>query len=158
MAEDKMAIICFSGDLDKALATFNLATGAAASGMEVTIFFTFWGINLLKKPRGRRGASSLLGRMFDWMMPSGPDRLPLSKFNMAGLGPFFMKKQMRSKKVQAVSEFLALAREMGVKFVACIMSMQVMEIPEEDLIDGVEFGGVAAFLQEAANAKISLFI
>ncbi|HHY93411.1 MAG TPA: hypothetical protein GX513_00140 [Firmicutes bacterium] len=156
--KDKVAIIVFSGDMDKAFAAFNIATGAAASGMEVTMFFTFWGINMLKKPRERRGASSVLGKMFDLMLPKGPSRLPISKMNMAGLGAYFMRRQMAAKRVQPLSEFISMAKELGVKIVACNMSMEVMEIPREDLVGVDEVAGVAAFLREASEAKITLFI
>lgn len=155
---DKVSIICFSGDLDKALAAFNIANGAAASGMEVTMFFTFWGINMLKKPQGRKGASSLLGKMFDVMLPKGPAKLPISKMNMCGIGAAFMRKQMKNKKVQSLPEFIQMAKELGVKIVACTMSMDVMEIPREDLVGVDEFAGVASFLKEASESKVTLFI
>ncbi|NPV52585.1 MAG: hypothetical protein HPY71_03570 [Firmicutes bacterium] len=155
---DKVSIICFSGDLDKAMAAFNIATGAAASGMEVTMFFTFWGINILKKPEGRKGASTLLGKMFDIMLPKGPAKLPISKMNMGGIGAALMRRQMRNKKIQPLSEFIQMARELGVKMVACTMSMDVMEIPREDLTGVDEFAGVAAFLKEASESRVTLFI
>lgn len=155
---DKVSIICFSGDLDKALAAFNIATGAAASGMEVTMFFTFWGISMLKKPTGRKGAASLLGRMFDLMLPKGPAKLPISKMNMCGIGAALMRRQMRNKKVQALPELIEMARELGVKIVACSMSMDVMEIPREDLVGVDEFAGVASFLREASESRVTLFI
>ncbi len=160
MAEtkDKVSIIVFSGDMDKAFAAFNIATGAAASGMEVTMFFTFWGINMLKKSTGRRGASSFMGKMFDMMMPKGPLKLPISKMNMGGMGALFMRKQMAAKKVQPLSAFIEMARDLGIKVVACSMSMDVMEIPKEDLVGVDEYAGVAAFLKEAAESKVTLFI
>ncbi len=155
---DKISIIVFSGDMDKAFAAFNIATGAAASGMEVTMFFTFWGINMLKKPTGRKGASSFLGRMFDLMLPKGPSRLPISKMNMGGLGAYFMRRQMAAKKVQPLGEFISMAKELGVKVVACTMSMEVMEIPRDDLLAVDEYAGVAAFLREASESKVTMFI
>ncbi|WP_366922678.1 DsrE/DsrF/DrsH-like family protein [Metallumcola ferriviriculae] len=156
--QEKLSIIVFSGELDKALATMNIATGAAASGMEVTLFFTFWGVSMLKKKGPKKGASTILGKMFDKMLPGGPDKLPLSNLNMGGMGSKMMRKQMKSKKVQSLPEFLELAQELDIKMVACTMSMDVMEIPKEDLIDGIEYGGVAAFLNEASESKFSLFI
>ena len=157
-SRDKVSIIVFSGDMDKAFAAFNIATGAAASGMEVTMFFTFWGINMLKKTTGRRGASSFLGKMFDLLLPKGPAKLPISKMNMGGVGAALMRRQMAAKKVQPLSGFMELARELGVKIVACSMSMDVMEVPKEDLVGVDEFAGVAAFLKEAAESKITLFV
>ncbi|MEW6242862.1 MAG: DsrE/DsrF/DrsH-like family protein [Bacillota bacterium] len=158
MADEKVSIIVFSGDLDKALAAFNIATGAAASGMDVTMFFTFWGINMLKKTGPRKGARTLLGRVFDMFMPKGPEKLPLSKMNMGGMGSVMMRYQMAKKKVQPLAEFISMAKELGVKIVACTMSMEVMEIPAEDLNHVDEFAGVAAFLEEASKSKITLFI
>ncbi len=155
---ERACIIVFSGELDRAMAAYNIAIGAAASGMDVTLFFTFWGINLLKKIGARRGASSLLGRMFDRMMAAGPARAPLSKFNMGGLGAACMRLQMRSKGAAALSELMATARELGVRHVACTMSMDVMEIPPEDLEGVDELAGVAAFLERATGAALTLFI
>lgn len=156
--KDKLSMVVFSGDLDKLIAAFTIATGAAASGMEVTMFFTFWGINVLKKEKGRKGAPSFLGKMFDMMMPKNMNKVPLSKMNMGGLGPFFMKKMMKKKRVMSLPEYMQLAKDLGVKILACSMSMDVMDIPKEDLDYVDDFAGVAAFLAEAAESKITLFI
>jgi len=151
-------IICFSNDLDKAMATFIIANGAAAMGGPVTIFFTFWGLNILRKPTTPRVNKSLLDRMFGAMMPKGPERLKLSKMNMGGLGTKMMKHVMRSKNVDTLPGLIKSAQDAGVRLVACAMSMDVMGIKKEELIDGVEVAGVASYLGTAQEANVNLFI
>jgi len=156
--EDRKTIIVFSGDLDRAMAAFIIATGAAAMGSKVTMFFTFWGLNILRKPSGEAVRKPLLDRLFGWMMPRGPAKLGLSKMNMGGLGARMMRYVMKQKKVASLEELMDTAKELGVKLVACTMSMDVMGLRPEELIDGLEFAGVATYLSEADRANVNLFI
>lgn len=158
MERTKKTIIVFSGDLDRALAAFVIANGAAAMGDEVTMFFTFWGLNILRKPARVRVKKGFLEAMFCRMMPRGAGRLGLSRMNFGGLGTAMMKYVMKRKNVASLPELIETAREQGVKLVACTMSMDVMGIREEELIDGLEFAGVASYLGEADEANVNLFI
>ena len=157
--EDKAAIIVFSGDLDRLLASLVLATGAAAAGLETTMFFTFWGLSALKK----KGAGSLSGKslkekMFAMMTPSSTESMGVSKLNFFGMGAAMLRTMMKEKNVSSVEEMMALARELGVKMIACTMSMDVMGIERPQLADDIELGGVAAFMAEASRARVSLFL
>ncbi len=156
-ATDK-TIIVFSNDLDRALAAFVIANGAASMGRKVTLFFTFWGLNILRRPDPPPVKKGLLDRMFGWMMPRGPARLTLSKMHMAGMGTAMMKHVMRAKNVDSLETLIAQAMRSGVRLVACSMSMDVMGIRREELIDGVEIGGVAMYLGAADAANVNLFI
>ncbi|MDK2856498.1 MAG: hypothetical protein PWQ41_948 [Bacillota bacterium] len=158
MREDKKTIIVFSGDLDKAMAAFIIANGAAAMGNEVTMFFTFWGLNILRKAKGAKVKKTFLEKLFGWMMPRGPEKLGLSKMNFCGLGPRMMKLMMRQKNVNTLPELIEQARALGVKIIACSMSMDIMGIHPEELIDGIEYAGVASYLGEADEANVNLFI
>ncbi len=158
MADDKKTIVVFSGDLDRAMAALIIARGAAAMGNQVTLFFTFWGLNLLRKPAPPPVRKTLLEAMFGWMMPRGAGKAVLSKLHMGGMGTAMMQHVMRTKNVPTLPEMLREAREFGVTFIACTMSMDVMGIKAEELIDGVEFGGVAAYLGSADEANVNLFI
>ncbi|MBW7864907.1 MAG: DsrE/DsrF/DrsH-like family protein [Candidatus Hydrogenedentes bacterium] len=151
-------IVCFSNDLDKVMAAFVIANGAAAMGGPVTIFFTFWGLNVLRSKNPPAVSKGLLDRMFCMMMPKGPGRLSLSKMNMGGMGTIMMKKVMRDKKVMSLDELIQSAKDAGVKLVACSMSMDVMGIKAEELVDGVEIGGVGAYLGAAGESNVNLFI
>jgi NADPH-dependent 2,4-dienoyl-CoA reductase/sulfur reductase-like enzyme/peroxiredoxin family protein/rhodanese-related sulfurtransferase/TusA-related sulfurtransferase len=155
---DKKTMVVFSGDLDKVLAAFVIANGALAMGSEVTLFFTFWGLNALRKTEAPPVRKSFLDRMFGMMMPRGAARLKLSKMNMGGAGTAMMKHVMKQKNVESLPDLMAAARKGGVKIVACSMSMDVMGITREELVDGIEVGGVAAFLGESADAGMTLFI
>jgi len=154
---DKTLVI-FSNDLDKALASFIIANGAAATGNPVTMFFTFWGLNILRKRERPRLKKGLLDKMFGRMMPKGPDRLTLSKLHMFGMGTLMMKYVMKSKNVATLTELIEQAQDNGVKFIACQMSMDVMGIKPEELISGVEIGGVATYINAAENSDMNLFI
>jgi peroxiredoxin family protein len=154
----KKTIIVFSGDLDRALAAFIIANGAAAMGDEVTMFFTFWGLNILRKPEKVPVRKGFLEALFGRMMPRGAGKLGLSRMNFGGLGTAMMKHVMKKKCIASLPELIATAREQGVKLVACTMSMDVMGIREEELIDGLEFAGVATYLGEADEANVNLFI
>lgn len=150
-------IVVFSNDLDKAIAAFIIANGAKASGKDVTLFFTFWGLNILRKPNVEV-KKGLIDKMFGFMMPKGVDKLTLSKMNMGGLGSMMMKWVMKNKNVSTLNELMHQAKFSGVKFIACNMSMDVMGIKKEELIDGVEIGGVAKYIAESSNANSNLFI
>lgn len=151
-------IVVFSNDLDRVLAAFVIANGAAAMGRKVTLFFTFWGLNALRRKPPQPVSKSLVDRMFGWMMPRGPEKLRLSKMHMAGLGTSMMKQVMRQKNIAALPELMETARRSGVRLVACSMSMDVMGIRREELIDGVDIGGVGAYLNAADEANVNLFI
>jgi len=151
-------IVVFSGDLDRVLAAFVIANGAAAMGHPVTMFFTFWGLNALRKEKSPSVKKGVLDRMFGWMMPRGVQRLKLSQMNMGGIGTAMMKHVMRKKRVASLPELMDDARRQGVRMVACTMSMDVMGIQPEELIDGLEFGGVGAYIGDAQAARMNLFI
>ena len=157
-AKNKKTMVVFSGDLDKVLASFIIANGALSMGSEVTLFFTFWGLNALRKDAPQASGKGLLHRMFGWMMPAGSNRLNLSKMHMMGMGTAMMKHIMKSKNVDSLPQLMQQALEDGVKLVACTMSMDVMGITKDELIDGVEFGGVASFLGESEDANMTLFV
>ncbi len=157
MSKNK-TIVVFSNDLDKAMAAFIIANGAAAMGNKVTLFFTFWGLNILRRPQGAAVAKSLIERMFGWMMPRGAGKLTLSKMNMGGMGTWMMKGVMKDKKVAPLPELIESARAAGVRLVACTMTMDIMGIHREELIDGIELGGVASYLDTAGEGNVNLFI
>lgn len=150
-------IVVFSNDLDKALAAFIIANGAKASGYDVTLFFTFWGLNILRK-ENVNVKKSFIDKMFGFMMPKGADKLTLSKMNMGGFGSMMMKWVMKNKNISTLKELITQAQANGVKFIACQMSMDVMGIKKEELIDGVEIGGVAKYIAESSNSNSNLFI
>jgi peroxiredoxin family protein len=155
----KKTIIVFSGDFDKVFAAFVIANGAAAMGDDVTMFFTFWGLNALRRPtKVKVEGKSSLQKAFAAMMPRGADKLKLSHMNFAGAGPRMFKQAMKQKNVMSLDELIQSAREQDIKFVACTMSMDVMGITPEELIDGVECVGVASYLGEADEANVNLFV
>jgi peroxiredoxin family protein len=155
----KKTIILFSGDLDKAMAALIIATGAAAMGDDVTIFCTFWGLNLLRKDKKvKTSGKTFLQSMFGKMMPRGAGKFGLSKMNFAGMGAPLMKKVMRDQGVMSIPELLDSARELGVKFVACTMTMDVLGLKKEELFDDIDYAGVASYLGEADEANVNLFI
>ncbi len=158
MNSDKKTIIVFSGDLDKVMAAMIIARGAAAMGNDVTLFFTFWGLNVLRKEKAPPVKKGLLAAMFGWMMPQGANRTTLSKLNMGGMGTAMMRYVMKTKNVPTLREMVEEAQDLGVKFIACTMSMDVMGITKEELIDGIEFAGVAGYLGSADEANVNLFI
>lgn len=157
-SNDQVSIILFSGDLDKALAAFVIANGALAMEMKVTMFFAFWGLNVLRKPESNQVGKDLLSRMFGWMMPKGSTKMRLSKMNFAGLGTALMKHVMKKKNVHSLPQLVESAKQNGARLVACTMSMDVMGLKQTELLDGVELGGVATFLSEAVQSKTTLFI
>ena len=151
-------LILFSDDLDKVLATFVLANGAAATGRKVSIFFTFWGLNAIKKTNRPKVAKDFFGRMFSWMLPSDSTRRALSKKNMMGMGAKMMRYLMRKKGVDSLEELRQQAVDNGVEFIACQMSMDVMGVRREELLDNVTVGGVATYMERAEKANVNLFI
>jgi peroxiredoxin family protein/TusA-related sulfurtransferase len=151
-------LVVFSDAFDKAMAAFIIANGAAAMGGAVTMFFTFWGLNLLRRSQPVPVRKTPIERMFGWMMPRGPDKATLSKMNMAGMGTAMLKGIMRKKHVLSLPELIAAAQKSGVRLVACTMTMDLMGIKREELIDGVEEGGVAMYLDRANSANVNLFI
>ncbi|NMM99779.1 pyridine nucleotide-disulfide oxidoreductase [Bifidobacterium sp. DSM 109958] len=154
---DKTFVV-FSGDLDKTIAVFIMANGAAAMGRKVTVFFTFWGLNILRKPHRVRVRKTLIERMFGMMMPRGTRKLGLSRMNMGGIGAKMIRWIMKSKNVESLESLMRQAREHGVRLVACQMSMDIMGIRKEELIDGVELGGVSTFLGSGETSDMSLFV
>ncbi len=151
-------LVVFSGDLDKAIASFIIANGAAAMGGKVTLFFTFWGINILRKPGKVSVAKTAIESMFGRMMPKGTRKLKLSKLNMAGMGPAMIRKIMKDKNVDSLDSLIASAQRNGVELVACQMSMDLLGIQHGELIDGVKIGGVGYYLGEAEESAVNLFI
>ena len=157
LGDDKTFIV-FSGDLDKTIAAFIMANGAASLGRKVTMFFTFWGLNILRKHEKIRTPKSFIEKMFGMMMPRGSRKLGLSRMNMLGAGSKMIRGIMKSKGISSLEELIEAARDHGVRLVACQMSMDVMGIKQEELIDGVELGGVATFIGSGETSDISLFI
>lgn len=151
-------MVVFSEDLDKAIASFIIANGAASMGRPVTMFFTFWGLNVLRKHDAPKVKKNLIEKMFGWMMPRGSKKLSLSKMNMGGMGAKMIRGIMKHKNISSLEELIEQAQQNGVNIVACSMSMDVMGIKKEELIDGVEIGGVAYFLGEAEMSNVNLFI
>lgn len=151
-------LIVFSGDLDKVLASFIIANGARAMGRPVTMFFTFWGLNALRKADPVPVKKSMIEKMFGKMMPRGSQKLKLSKMNMGGMGTAMMKKVMKDKNVESLEELMKHAMDSGIKLVACTMSMDIMGITKEELLDGVEYAGVATYLGDAEESNVNLFI
>ncbi len=157
-AGDELTLISFSNDMDKALASLVIANGALASGKKVTIFYTFWGLCIIKKRKKPAVAKSLIGRMFGIMLPGHNGKLSLSKMNMGGLGSLMMKGIMKKQKIDSLEEMLQTALSNGLKIIACQMSMDVMGVKREELIDEAQIGGVANYLESAGTASVNLFI
>ncbi len=155
---DNKTMVVFSGDLDKAIASFIIANGAASMGKKVTMFFTFWGLNILRKPEKVNVKKGFMDNMFGMMMPRGSKRLKLSKMNMMGMGGKMIRGVMKGKNISSLEELIESAIKSGVEVVACQMSMDVMGIKKEELLDGVKIGGVGYYLSEAEDANVNLFI
>ncbi|HKM30176.1 MAG TPA: DsrE/DsrF/DrsH-like family protein, partial [Bacilli bacterium] len=151
-------IVVFDGEFDKAIAAFIIANGAAAMGRKVTLFFTFWGLNLLRKPKRQKVKKPFMDKMFGMMMPRGVNKAKLSNMNMGGLGAMMIKGVMKKKNVSSLQELMDQAMANGVKLIACTMSMDIMGITREELIDGIEYAGVATYLGDAEEANVNLFI
>ena len=155
--ENQLSMVVFSGDLDKAIAAFIIATGAAAMGMEVSMFFTFWGLGVVKKQK-IYSDKNLLEKGFTAMLPGGTKDLPLSQMNYFGTGASIIRKLMKDHEISSLEEFIEMSQEFGVKMTVCDMSRELLGIKDEELVDGLEFGGVAAFMGDASRAKVTLFI
>jgi peroxiredoxin family protein len=156
---ERATIVVFSGELDKALAAFNIAITAASMGMQVTMFFTFWGLNVVAREKSGRGEKKALQKMMGLMNRGGARRLNLSRLNMMGAGKAAMKKLMTVYGMPPLEEMIAMARDLGVRFIACTTSMALMGLSEDDLISEVdEFAGAATYVEKASSSQINLFI
>ncbi len=156
--DDAATIIVFSGDLDKVLAGFVLATGAAAAGLETSMFFTFWGLAALKKKGAAAAPKNVMEKMFAVMTPSSSESLGTSKMNYFGMGAVMLRKMMKDKQIASLEELMGVARELDVKLIACTMSMDAMGVAKEELIDGLTYGGVATYMADAVRSRVTLFI
>ena len=159
-ASNQLSMVVFNGDLDKALAAFIMATGAVAMGMNAVMFFTFWGIPLLRDKKKSVKGKDMISKMFGRMLPKGSDKVNLSKMNMGGMGKAMIKSLMKKKNVASLEEMITLAGELDVKIYICEMSMDLMGFKREEMIDypNLTYCGVAKFLEEANNSRIQLFI
>ena len=156
--EHGATFIVFSNDMDKALASFVLANGAASVGKNVTMFFTFWGLSVLMRKKKPSVSKDFMGRMFSFMLPKHAGGLALSHMNFAGMGPLMMKSRMKAKNVDQLEQMMDSALKAGVRMVACQMSMDLMGVDREELINGVEIGGVATYMEAATQSGVNLFI
>lgn len=158
--EDRLSLVVFSGSLDRLIAAFVLATGAAAMGMQVSMFFTFWGTAALRRPGAKAVEKTLLERLFGWMLPRGTKKLPLSQMNMAGGGPAMIRYVMKKNGVASIEDMIELCKELGVEMNVCAMSMELLGIKADELIDypGRGLCGVAKFLDSAAPGKVTMFV
>ncbi len=156
---EKVTIVVLSGDMDRAMAAFIIATGAAAMGMQVTMFFTFWGLNIIRRDGARSSAKDWLRRMFGLLNKGGADRLKLSRFHFGGLGTRMMKRVMKQNRMPNVPELLETAQDLGVQFIACTTTLGLMGISKDTLIEGVDqLAGVSTYLAEAREGSVNLFI
>jgi NADPH-dependent 2,4-dienoyl-CoA reductase/sulfur reductase-like enzyme/peroxiredoxin family protein/TusA-related sulfurtransferase/rhodanese-related sulfurtransferase len=158
LQKDGASMVVFSDDFDKALASFVIANGAAAAGKEVTMFFTFWGLSIIKKQKKPTVKKGFMGRAFGWMLPNHSRKLALGKMNFGGMGASMMRARMKSLGVSSLEEMIQSAQENGIKFIACQMSMDVMGVKHEELIDGVEVGGVASYIEASTKGNPGLFV
>lgn len=156
---DKVTIVLLSGDMDKAMAAFIIATGAAAMGMQVTMFFTFWGLNVIRKPGASSSAKDFLRKAFGFLNKGGADALPLSRFNFGGMGTTMMKKVMKDNRMPGVPELIETALDLDVKMIACTTTLGLLGISKDTLIDGIDqLAGVSTYLAEAKDGSVNLFI
>ncbi|MGB7950816.1 MAG: DsrE/DsrF/DrsH-like family protein [Candidatus Binatia bacterium] len=159
MPEDRATIVVFSGDLDKVLASFVIATGAAAAGLETSMFFTFWGLCALKKEATSAAAArTLKEKMFAMMTPSGSKKLGVSRMNFFGVGATMLRSMMKEKGIASLEELMEIAKDLGVKIIACTMSMDAMGVSKDELVDNLEYGGVATYMADASRSKVTLFV
>src|SRR5208337_387612 len=155
--EDRVSLVVFSGDLDRVLAAFVIATGAAAMGQQVSMFFTFWGLSLLRKGRQLSG-KTIFQKMMALMSPRSSQSLPVSKMNYFGVGAKMLRSMMKEKNVSSLENMISLARDLGVRMIVCEMSRDLMGISDSELMGGLECGGVATFLGDSLKSRTSLFI
>lgn len=158
MEKKRTTIVLFSGDYDKAMAAYIIANGAAAYDHEVTIFHTFWGINALRKQEDIKAKKSFLEKMFGKMMPRGAEQLGLSKMQMMGMGPKMIKHVMNKHNALTLTQLINMAQEQDIKLVSCTMTMDLLGLQQDELIDGVHYAGVAAYLADAEDGNVNLFI
>jgi peroxiredoxin family protein len=157
--EDRLAMVVFSGDLDRAIAAFIIATGAVAMGLEVSMFFTFWGLSVVRKKNNKIFADkNILERGFTAMLPGDSLGMGISQMNFFGAGSKVIRKLMRDHDVASLEELMEMAQEFGVRMVACEMSRELLGVKDEELMEGLEIGGVATFVGDASRSKLSLFI
>jgi peroxiredoxin family protein len=156
--DDAATIVVFSGDLDKVLAAFVIATGAAAAGLETSMFFTFWGLSALKKKGARAGSKNVMEKMFALMTPSSSESLGSSKMNYFGAGAIMLRRMMKDKQIASLEELMAVARDLDIKLIACTMSMDAMGIAKEELLDDLTYGGVATYMADAVRSRVTLFV
>lgn len=158
--ENKLSMIVFSGELDKLLAAMIIATGAAAMGMKVVLFFTFWGTAALRKPDADVGGKDFMSKMFGWMLPKGRNQVKLSKMNMAGMGTAMLKGLMKKKNAPSLDQLFEMAAQLGVEIKVCEMSMDLMGFKREEIIDypNIEYVGVATFLGHSSVSRNQLFL
>lgn len=156
--DDAATIVVFSGDLDKVLAAFVIATGAAAAGLETSMFFTFWGLAALKKKGAQGGQKNIIERMFGLMTPKSSESLGTSKMNYFGAGAVMLRKMMQDKQIASLEELMGVAKDLEVKLIACTMSMDAMGISKEELVDDLTYGGVATYMADAVRSRVTLFI
>ncbi|MBM4763043.1 DsrE/DsrF/DrsH-like family protein [Bacillus sp. B15-48] len=154
----KTTIVLLSGDYDKAMAAYIIANGAAAYDHEVTVFHTFWGLNALRKEESVAVEKGFLEKMFAKMMPRGADKMGLSKMNFAGFGPKLIKKVMKKHNALPLPQLIEMAQEQDIKLIACTMTMDLLGLQEKELLDNIEYAGVAAYLAEAEDGNVNLFI
>lgn len=157
LPQDKVSLVVFSDDMDKVLAGFVIANGALAMGMEVSMYFTFWGLTAIKKTTNLKG-KALKQRMLALMTPGKSDAMGTSKLNMLGMGPRMMRSIMKEKNVASLEELREIAQEMGTRMIGCSMAMDVMGVDASEFIDGIELGGVATFLEEALKSRMTIFV
>lgn len=154
----KTTIVLFSGDYDKAMAAYIIANGAAAYDHEVIIFHTFWGLNALRKDEPIQVQKNFMEKMFGKMMPRGADRMGLSKMNFAGMGPKMIKDIIKKHNAMTLPQLIGMAQEQGIKLVACTMTMDLLGLQQKELLDNIEYAGVAAYLADAEMSNVNLFI
>lgn len=156
---ERVTLVVLSGDMDRVMAALIIATGAAAMGMRVTMFFTFWGLNAIRRPVASGGAKDWLRRIFGALNKGGADRLPLSRFHFWGIGTRMMKLVMKQHRMPGVPELIEMAKDLGVTFIACTTTLGLMGISKDTLMDGVDqLAGVSTYLAEAKDAQVNLFI
>jgi peroxiredoxin family protein len=156
--DDRATLVVFSADLDKVLTALVIATGAAAAGLETSIFFTFWGLAALKRRGAAGGPRSVVERIFAMMTPGSTESMGLSRLNFFGAGAAMLRKMMKNKDIASLEDLMATARDLDVKMIACTMSMDAMGVGKDELVDGLEYGGVATYMADAARSRVTLFI
>jgi peroxiredoxin family protein len=156
--DDRATLVVFSCDLDRALAAFVIATGAAAAGLQTSMFFTFWGLAILKRKGAPARARNLTERLLALVTPGSSESLGLSRCSFGGLGARMLRKVMKDKTIVSLEELMQVARELDVRMIACTMSMDAMGVGREELMDGLDYGGVATYLADAARSRVTLFI